>query len=103
MAKHLSTGDFPRTRWGESIGLRNVFMRAFNTSRTNKKRLEAMQTWLRFMTKRTNEALLEIELEAERKAGGAKEATPPLAAATPTLAVPALAVPVLTVPQLRDV
>lgn len=65
--KHISAGDFPRTQWNESAGVRSVLIRAFNTSRTSEKRLMALQSWLRFLTQRVNEALLELETKAVMK------------------------------------
>lgn len=62
--KHIQSGDFPRTGWNESAGVRSVLMRAFNTSRRSEKRLLALKAWLQFLTNRVNAALLELETTA---------------------------------------
>lgn len=65
--KHIQSGDFPRTGWNESAGVRSVLMRAFNTSRRSEKRLLALKAWLQFLTNRVNAALLELETAAQVK------------------------------------
>lgn len=64
MSKHITNNDLPRTKWQENIGIRKVLLRAFNTSRKNPKRLEAMATWLRFLTIKVQEAQIELETQA---------------------------------------
>ena len=64
MSKYISVVTFPRTPWKESMGLRKVLARAFNTSRTSEKRLLSLQSWLRYMTTKVNKALVELETGA---------------------------------------